>query len=191
MPPFCISFSTIIADKNTKNGIYSYRESAVYDSCYLSVEEGIYGYDYALEGGNSTIQGKTVGRAAAVGAEYSSELASQKNYVISGSLQADRDNMAGEYGTELNGTKADDEVYAAPINAEGTKLTRFDIHRSVNQEVGDAAGRRASDATIYGNSLRLAERRIAQAERSGYKFLGWFAHRYEIATCIFQYIRYT
>lgn len=135
-----VSDSTIIADENTKNGIYSYRESAVYDSCYLFVEEGIYGYDYALEGGNSTIRGKTVGRAVAVGAEYNSE---------------------------------------------------FDIHRSVNQEVGDAAGRRASDATIYGNSLRLAERRIAQAERSGYKFLGWFAHRYEIAACIFKYIRYT
>lgn len=79
-----VSDSTIIADENTKNGIYSYLESAVYDSCYLFVEEG-----------------------------------------------------------------------------------------------------------IYGNSLRLAEYRIVQAERSGYKFLGWFAHRYEIAACIFQYIRYT
>ena len=43
--------------------------------------------------------------------------------------------MTGEY--TLNDLKAENEIYAAPVNIYGTKLTRFNLHGSKNLEVGD------------------------------------------------------
>ena len=44
--------------------------------------------------------------------------------------------MTGEY--TLNDLKAENEIYTAPVNIYGTKLTRFNLHGSKNLEVGDS-----------------------------------------------------
>ena len=42
--------------------------------------------------------------------------------------------MTGEY--TLNDLKAENEIYTAPVNIYGTKLTRFNLHGSKNLELG-------------------------------------------------------
>ena len=59
--------------------------------------------------------------------------------VLSGSLQAVRSNMSGTY--DLNGVKKSGETYAAPVNNDNTKLTRFNITGS-NMEVGEGLAQR-------------------------------------------------
>lgn len=176
-----------------------------------------------------------------------------RTIVIGGSLQAYIENMSmSETLKNLknnilnpviafsNGEKEDTQ-YLAPVNTDGTALTRFDLNSEVNKEVGgegshtfvyydpnigtkytytfrynelgedliegesnnayvwtpvseinyDATegevvienstatlvgddSRYATDITIFGNSLDLAEKLMPTAYRKGYKFLGWY-----------------
>lgn len=159
-----INTSTIIADKNgfgnlrTGGGAvgehdYIYKAGIsviagqvdVVDT-YLSVVGNekydiSYYYDEAFKDVSSkvTFDGNSVAKSAVQsenGTEIFSDAENKDTYVLSGSLQGIRNNMTGTYGDTWNTVKGADEIYAAPINNEGTKLTRFDLHNEVNKEVG-------------------------------------------------------
>lgn len=118
--------------------------STYIENCILDLREDghAYGFIYCEDSDKNTIPdyttvtGNTV--AAWKGEKTDSYTASKNHnlYVISGSLQGIRNNMTGTYGDTWNTVKGADEIYAAPINNEGTKLTRFDLHNEVNKEVG-------------------------------------------------------
>ena len=115
----------------------------VSDSIISATENAKYGISYHdLYNAELTLDGKTVAKVQTNSnilkgevrtADYTS--GKQDTVVINGSLQGDRDNMTGEY--TLNDLKAENEIYAAPVNIYGTKLTRFNLHGSKNLEVGD------------------------------------------------------
>ncbi len=118
-------------------------ELAINDSVVSTVGNKKYGISYHdLFDGKVVINGQTVEKVQQLdsdGVEIYSDKETKKvqeTYVLSGSLQGIRDNMTGTYGDTWNTVKGADEIYAAPINNEGTKLTRFDLHNEVNKEVG-------------------------------------------------------
>lgn len=68
-------------------------------------------------------------------AEAFARVANKDTYVLSGSLQGEREHMAGSENYTFNGVKTGNKmVYAAPVNETGTMLTRFDLHRKLNAE---------------------------------------------------------
>lgn len=54
--------------------------------------------------------------------------------VTGGSLQMKREEATGAEGYSFNGVKEATGIYAAPVNAQNTMLTRFDLHQSANKE---------------------------------------------------------
>ena len=58
-----------------------------------------------------------------------------RTYVISGSLQGNLFDMTNGTSYELNGVALVGDIYAAPVNADGTKLIRFDLNQEINVEV--------------------------------------------------------
>lgn len=113
------------------------------DSVLITNEpRNLYGFSFHNIGANGTwaIQRNMVAALAAEDTQSLASDASRSIVMTGGSLQGDREKMTGEYGDTLNGVKAADEVYAAPINADGTKLTQFVLHKADNLEVGEPAG---------------------------------------------------
>ena len=243
-----INHSTISTSGNGSVGIQAKKQVETKDSVLMLRDDTARAYSLYKEDAQLLINSNTVGAFQA--GEFAiggSLLASQQTVVVGGSLQGNQNKMTGEYGDTLNGSKAADEVYIAPINADGTKLTPFALHRAVNAEVGEPAGlpgefiyydpaertvypyafrfneagedleegasgsayvwtpvslihydaaeseldqlgtaqasdkRYASDTTIYGNSLRLAERQqpawAAYIDADGNTHTsGWYVH---------------
>lgn len=116
----------------------------VRDSVISATENARYGISYHdLYNGKLMLDGETVARVQTNSDILKGEIRTadftnkkQDTVVINGSLQGNRDNMTGEY--TLNTLKASDEIYTAPVNIYGTKLTRFNLHGSKNLEVGDS-----------------------------------------------------
>ena len=125
-----------IETNNNDNGLSVVHTLKITDSVLFNLNNKI--NDIAHSGANSDVivDGTTVGVLKDGEKEIYSADSEHGSYVISGSLQGIHDNMTGTYGDAWNTVKGVEEVYAAPINNEGTKLTRFDLHNEVNKEVG-------------------------------------------------------
>lgn len=129
-----------------KSGIAILAGTTKMDDCVASITGNEwYGVSYYYDdyfSGNSCemiFDGETVCKVDEAGdvattADAFAVAQNKDTQVLSGSLQANRENMSGSEGYVFNGVKADDVVYAAPINAAGTMLTRFDLHQDVNAE---------------------------------------------------------
>lgn len=158
-----VTESTMLANNNGSGPLNSWYEDLVdHDYIYKSgiaiiagqvnVDSSVvsatgnehYGISYYHDeyfSGNSckmNFDGKTVCRIDHANesalAEAFARVANKATYVLSGSLQGEREHMAGSENYTFNGVKPDDKVYAAPVNAAGTMLTRFDLHRKLNAE---------------------------------------------------------
>lgn len=245
-----IDHSTVSTSGNGSAGIQAKKLVETKESVLMLRDDTQRAYSLYQDNAQLLIDSNTVGAFCSGDLDIGgSSKADQQTVVNGGSLQGDRDRMTGEYGDTLNGIKAADEIYAAPINADGTKLTPFTLHRDVNAEVGEPAGlpgkltyydpaarteysyefrfneagedleegvsgsayvwtpvsvihydaaesvlgdlgtaqasdasdRYASDTTIYGNSLRLAERQLPQwasyvDEEGNTHTSGWYVH---------------
>ncbi len=116
----------------------------VRDSVISATENARYGISYHdLYNAELTLDGETVAKVQTNSDILKGEVRTadhtsgkQDTVVINGSLQGNRDNMTGEYA--LNVLKAENEIYTAPVNIYGTKLTRFNLRGSKNLEVGDS-----------------------------------------------------
>ena len=132
--------TTVLLDNNTK-GIVVAETLNVNNSVILDTNNTNQGIEYEVtDDGEIHVYPNSVVSVSIVQGEENNEIKStagnQITYVVGGSLQGIRDNMTGDYSTAWNTVKGTDEIYAAPINNEGIKLTRFDLHNEVNKEVG-------------------------------------------------------
>lgn len=92
---------------------------------------------HQLYEGKLVFDGETIAAISTNDEELQREIkgsnSGQETIVLSGSLQANLDNMDGEYGDKWNDTKKDDETYVGPVNSDGTKLTEFDVNKEINK----------------------------------------------------------
>lgn len=121
------------------NADISGKKTTEYDGVVMRLGGTYNGISLYQGDANSVFTGNGVAAMTAENLELytQSRFPTQYTYVLSGSLQGNLLNMTGTYG--FNSVKAEDESYAAPINENGTKLVRFDLHNTVNTVLSEAS----------------------------------------------------
>lgn len=120
----CSGISTVEGIVNIKNTAIMNTDDYRYGTAFATTYDLSYRIDdnsvYAIRNLDSEIKG-----------------AAPKNkfFMLSGSLQAEIDNIHTASYKTWNESKKSDEAYAAPINEDFTKLVRFDLHQTINKEV--------------------------------------------------------
>lgn len=114
-------------------------EVKVTDSSFTLLDNKRHGIGYhEAYAGKFIVDGYTIGKIATTDNVIQKEIegfnSNQQTIILSGSVEANHENMTGDFGN-YNDQKKEDEKYTGPINNDSTKLVDFELNKNNNKEM--------------------------------------------------------